>query len=131
MSSRCASLPAAGPLPEEVGSELADGETFAAAWNPNGMGLLEGMGSSISLTLWAFLGLESASQNASAVENPKRDVPLACLALAALVLALLAVRPDGAGSRPGSLALAGAMAGLAAWTKKQVAALSRSSPAFR
>ena len=37
------------------------------------------MGSSISLTLWAFLGLESASQNASAVENPKRDVPIACL----------------------------------------------------
>ena len=37
------------------------------------------MGSSISLTLWAFLGMESASQNASAVENPKRDVPLACM----------------------------------------------------
>jgi putrescine:ornithine antiporter len=55
------------------------GETFAAAWNPHGKSLLEGMGSSISLTLWAFLGMESASQNASAVENPKRDVPLACL----------------------------------------------------
>jgi putrescine:ornithine antiporter len=54
-------------------------ETFAAAWNPHGKSLLEGMGSSISLTLWAFLGMESASQNASAVENPKRDVPLACL----------------------------------------------------
>jgi putrescine:ornithine antiporter len=40
---------------------------------------MEGMGSSISLTLWAFLGMESASQNASAVENPKRDVPLACM----------------------------------------------------
>ncbi len=37
------------------------------------------MGSSISLTLWAFLGMESAAQNSSAVENPKRDVPLACL----------------------------------------------------
>ncbi|MDN0075646.1 putrescine-ornithine antiporter [Crenobacter sp. SG2303] len=55
------------------------GETFAAAWNPKGMGLLEGMGSSISLTLWAFLGMESAVQNSSAVENPKRDVPLASL----------------------------------------------------
>jgi len=54
-------------------------ETFTAAWNPNGLSLFEGMGSSISLTLWAFLGMESASQNASAVENPKRDVPLACL----------------------------------------------------
>jgi putrescine:ornithine antiporter len=55
------------------------GETFSAAWNPNGISLVEGMGSSISLTLWAFLGMESASQNASAVENPKRDVPLACM----------------------------------------------------
>ena len=55
------------------------GTTFGAAWNPNGMTLLQGMGSSIPLTLWAFLGLESASQNASAVENPKRDVPIACL----------------------------------------------------
>ncbi len=55
------------------------GDTFAAAWNPKGISLAEGMGSSISLTLWAFLGMESASQNASAVENPKRDVPLACM----------------------------------------------------
>ena len=55
------------------------GETFSAAWNPKGISIAEGMGSSISLTLWAFLGMESASQNASAVENPKRDVPLACM----------------------------------------------------
>jgi putrescine:ornithine antiporter len=55
------------------------GQTFAEAWNPKGLGLLEGMGSSISLTLWAFLGLESAAQAAGAVENPKRNVPLATL----------------------------------------------------
>ncbi|RWO00953.1 putrescine-ornithine antiporter [Mesorhizobium sp.] len=54
-------------------------ETFAQAWNPNGLSLAEGMGSSIALTLWAFLGMESAAQNSAAVENPKRDVPLACL----------------------------------------------------
>lgn len=54
-------------------------ETFAAAWNPNGLGLVEGMVSTISLTLWAFLGMESAAQNSDAVENPKRDVPLACM----------------------------------------------------
>src|SRR5262245_28388417 len=53
--------------------------TFGAAWNPHGLSLGEGMGSSISLTLWAFLGMESAAQNSSAVENPKRDVPLACM----------------------------------------------------
>ena len=54
-------------------------DTFAAAWNPQGLSIAQGMGSSISLTLWAFLGMESAAQNSSAVENPKRDVPLACL----------------------------------------------------
>ncbi len=54
-------------------------DTFAAAWNPQGLSLGEGMGSSISLTLWAFLGMESAAQNSAAVENPKRNVPLACL----------------------------------------------------
>lgn len=55
------------------------GQTFSQAWNPKGLSMFEGMGSSISLTLWAFLGMESASQNASAVENPKRNVPLACM----------------------------------------------------
>ncbi len=55
------------------------GHIFAEAWNPQGLSLGAGMGSSIALTLWAFLGMESAAQNSSAVENPKRDVPLACL----------------------------------------------------
>ena len=55
------------------------GSTFSAAWNPQGLSLGQGMGSSIALTLWAFLGMESAAQNSAAVENPKRDVPLACL----------------------------------------------------
>jgi putrescine:ornithine antiporter len=53
--------------------------TFSAAWNPQGLSIGQGMASSIALTLWAFLGMESAAQNSSAVENPKRDVPLACL----------------------------------------------------
>jgi putrescine:ornithine antiporter len=55
------------------------GDTFAAAWNPQGLSLGAGMASSISLTLWAFLGMESAAQNSAAVENPKRNVPLACM----------------------------------------------------
>src|SRR6187399_336670 len=54
-------------------------DTFAQAWNPQGLSLGQGMGSSIALTLWAFLGMESAAQNSAAVENPKRDVPLACM----------------------------------------------------
>jgi putrescine:ornithine antiporter len=56
-----------------------DPQIFAAAWNPKGLSWVDGMGSSIALTLWAFLGLESAAQNSNAVENPKRDVPFACM----------------------------------------------------
>ncbi|HKV75171.1 MAG TPA: putrescine-ornithine antiporter [Gemmatimonadales bacterium] len=55
------------------------GATFAEAWNPQGLSLGHGMGSSIALTLWAFLGMESAAQNSDAVENPKKNVPLACM----------------------------------------------------
>jgi len=67
------------------------GGIFMEAWNPKGMSLGAGMGSSIALTLWAFLGMESAAQNSAAVENPKRDVPLACLfgTLAAAVVYIL------------------------------------------
>ena len=54
-------------------------ETFSAAWNPQALSIGQGMGSSIALTLWAFLGMESAAQNSDAVENPKRNVPLACM----------------------------------------------------
>src|SRR4051812_20576915 len=55
------------------------GATFNEAWNPKKLGIGEGMTSSIALTLWAFLGMESAAQNSDAVENPKKNVPLACM----------------------------------------------------
>ena len=55
------------------------GATFSQAWNPQGLSIGAGMSSSIALTLWAFLGMESAAQNSDAVENPKKNVPLACL----------------------------------------------------
>lgn len=54
-------------------------DMYAAAWNPNHLGLFDGVKQSITMTLWAFLGLESASANMDAVENPQRDVPIACL----------------------------------------------------
>jgi putrescine:ornithine antiporter len=62
-----------------IGWVWFDPELFASAWNPKGVTWMEGVSSSIALTLWAFLGLESAAQNSAAVENPKRDVPLACM----------------------------------------------------
>jgi len=62
-----------------IGWFFFSADTFAQAWNPKGLSLGEGVGSSIALTLWAFLGMESAAQNSDAVENPKRNVPLACM----------------------------------------------------
>jgi putrescine:ornithine antiporter len=52
---------------------------FAEAWNPHHMSVLAGINKSIPLTLWAFLGMESAAQNSDAVENPQKNVPLACM----------------------------------------------------
>lgn len=52
---------------------------YASAWNPHHMSFLSGLGASIPITLWAFLGLESASANMDRVENPKKNVPIAVL----------------------------------------------------
>ncbi|UTT87305.1 putrescine-ornithine antiporter (plasmid) [Vibrio pelagius] len=54
-------------------------DTFAQAWNPHNLEFSDAIAQSIPLTLWAFLGMESAAQNSDAVENPKKNVPLACL----------------------------------------------------
>jgi putrescine:ornithine antiporter len=62
-----------------VGWVWFDAATFAAAWNPRHLTPLDGMMSGMPLTMWAFLGMETAAQNASAVTNPRRTVPLACL----------------------------------------------------
>ena len=54
-------------------------ELYMAAWNPHGAATGSAISSGISLTLWAFLGIESAGANSDTVENPERNVPLACL----------------------------------------------------
>ncbi|MGL5245801.1 MAG: putrescine-ornithine antiporter, partial [Sarcina sp.] len=55
------------------------GSLYVSAWNPNHLSFFDGISQSISITLWAFLGLESASANMDAVENPRKNVPIACL----------------------------------------------------
>jgi len=65
-----------------------DSQIFVAAWNPQHLTNGGAISSGISLTLWAFLGIESAGANSGAVENPEKNVPLACLfgtAFAAIV----------------------------------------------
>lgn len=55
------------------------GEMYVSAWNPHNVPTFEAIGVSISMTLWAFLGLESACANTDVVENPERNVPIAVL----------------------------------------------------
>lgn len=52
---------------------------YIEAWNPHHQPFFTALSSSISLTLWAFLGLESACANSDAVENPEKNVPIAVL----------------------------------------------------
>lgn len=54
-------------------------EMYISAWNPHHKPFFSAIGASISITLWAFLGLESACANSDAVENPERNVPIAVL----------------------------------------------------
>lgn len=56
-----------------------DPKVYMAGWNPHHKTLFEAAGSSVAITLWAFLGLESACANCDAVDNPKKNVPIAVL----------------------------------------------------
>ena len=62
-----------------IGWKWFDGSMYVNSWNPHNVPTFEAIGVSISMTLWAFLGLESACANADAVENPEKNVPIAVL----------------------------------------------------
>lgn len=55
------------------------GSMYTANWNVNNMPFGEAATNSIAMTLWAFLGLESACANSEAVDNPEKNVPIAVL----------------------------------------------------
>lgn len=54
-------------------------DMYVANWNVHNMPFMEAATNSIAMTLWAFLGLESACANADAVDNPEKNVPKAVL----------------------------------------------------
>lgn len=61
---------------------------FAHSWNPHHFAILHAITASIAVTLWAFLGLETACANTGEVENPKKNVPIAVM-LGTLIAAVL------------------------------------------
>ena len=52
---------------------------YTANWNIHDLGFGEATINAITMTLWAFLGMESACANADAVDNPEKNVPKAVL----------------------------------------------------
>ncbi|MDB6050159.1 MAG: potE [Pseudomonas sp.] len=62
-----------------VGWFWFDSSVYSAGWNPHNKTWFDAAGASVAITLWAFLGLESACANGDAVENPEKNVPIAVL----------------------------------------------------
>lgn len=54
-------------------------EYISSSWNVSGKSSWDAVMAASSLTLWAFLGLESACVVAGVVENPKKNVPIATM----------------------------------------------------
>lgn len=54
-------------------------DMYFSNWNVQNLSLCEAVSQAITMTLWAFLGLETACANSDAVENPHKTVPKAIL----------------------------------------------------
>ena len=53
--------------------------TFLASWNVSGGSGGSAIIRAASISLWAFMGVESAAVSAGVIENPKRNIPLATI----------------------------------------------------
>ncbi len=60
-------------------------DRYVAAWNPKHLPFFEAIRSCITMTLWAFIGIESACSNSRAVDNPEKNVPKAVLTATVVV----------------------------------------------
>lgn len=52
---------------------------FESVWNVTGQSDVSAIGGTLNFTLWAFIGVESASVSAAVVKNPRRNVPIATI----------------------------------------------------
>lgn len=52
-------------------------ETYMQGWNVTGESNMTALGMTLNFTLWAFIGVESASVSTAVVKNPARNVPIA------------------------------------------------------
>lgn len=80
------------PIAAAIGFGFAafDPAVFLGSWNVSGKPLPQVIPGSLVLIFWAYLGLESATIAAKALDNPKRNLPIAAVggvALASVVYA--------------------------------------------
>lgn len=54
-------------------------DIYFDSWNVAGKSTFSAIQSTLSVTLWSFIGVESASVAAGVVKNPKRNVPIATI----------------------------------------------------
>ena len=54
-------------------------ETYLEAWNVTGKDTISAVQGTLNITLWAFIGVETAAVVASVVENPQKNVPIATM----------------------------------------------------
>lgn len=52
-------------------------DTYMGGWNVTGKSDFSAIGMTLNFTLWAFIGVESASVSTAVVKNPTRNVPIA------------------------------------------------------
>ncbi|MDR1694076.1 MAG: arginine/agmatine antiporter [Lactobacillaceae bacterium] len=55
-------------------------ETYMGGWNVTGQHPMTAIGMTLNFTLWAFIGVESASVSTAVVKNPTKNVPIATVA---------------------------------------------------
>ena len=53
------------------------GETYMQGWNVSGSNDFTAVGMTLNFTLWAFIGVETASVSTAVVKNPAKNVPIA------------------------------------------------------
>ena len=52
-------------------------DTYMSGWNVTGKSDMSAIGMTLNFTLWAFIGVESASVSTAVVKNPAKNVPIA------------------------------------------------------
>ncbi len=53
------------------------GSTYMSAWNVQNESVFTAIQSTLNITLWSFIGVETAAVSAAVVKNPKKNVPIA------------------------------------------------------